>query len=246
MHAAEAGEHRLVQAEVALRAHPQHLQAAHLRLQRGDGFGQQGLIVVAGADDDLLRPATAPGAVDNPRLDIAHQGGEMELDAMLATQMVHQRGDGLARVDLLVVQAQQRGAVMAELALVEVVQAFSAQQLDLVAMFRRAHFAEGFQQLFLGAGAGEQQGAVAADVKACSLCPARPDLTAFAGQGVHGARRLAGDQGLAEVAHRGTQGRGAALEDADAQAAAGGCIGMGQAEDAGADYGDIGVLQGHI
>ena len=47
--------------------------------------------------------------------------------------------------------------------------------------------------------------------------------------------RLASDQGLAEVAHRGAQRRGAALEHLDLEAAFGGGIGVGEAEDSGAD-----------
>ncbi|MNY61896.1 hypothetical protein D3C86_1986380 [compost metagenome] len=90
------------------------------------------------------------------RFDVAHQGGEVKLDAQVATQKVDQRRNRFARIQLLVVHAVQRRAVMAELAVVQITQLGVTQQLDAVAVFHGATGAKGFQQLFFGFGAGEQ------------------------------------------------------------------------------------------
>ena len=136
----------------------------------------------------------------------------------------------------------QRGAVMAELAAVQILHRRALQQLDVVAVFLRAAGAEGFQQVFFGFGAGEQVRAVALELQPGHLRPVPPDLAAFPRQVEHRPRWLAGDQSLAEVAHRGAQRRGAALEDLDLEAAFGGCVGVGQAEDAGADDQQVAVV----
>ena len=47
MHATQAGEQGVLQVQIKHRPRTQHLQAAGVRVERGDGFGQQGLIVVA-------------------------------------------------------------------------------------------------------------------------------------------------------------------------------------------------------
>ena len=98
----------------------------------------------------------AGGAVQAARFDVAHQGGEMKLDAQVAAQVVDQRRNRFARIQLLIVHAVQRGAVMAELAAVQIAQGRAAQQLDAVAVLHGATGAEGFQQVFFGFGAGEQ------------------------------------------------------------------------------------------
>jgi hypothetical protein len=54
VHAAQTGEQGVLQVQVDLRSGAEHLQAADLRIERGDRLGQQGLIIVAGADNDLL------------------------------------------------------------------------------------------------------------------------------------------------------------------------------------------------
>ena len=84
-------------------------------------------------------------------------------------------------------------------------------------------------------GAGKQIGAVAFELQAGELRPLAPDIPAGPGQFEHLPGRLTGDQGLAEVAHRGAKGCGGAFEDADLETAFGRGVGMGQAKDAGAD-----------
>ncbi|MNN79353.1 hypothetical protein D3C81_1959900 [compost metagenome] len=96
-------------------------------------------------------------------------------------------------------------------------------------MFHGATVAEGFEQMFFGFSAGEQIGTVALDLQTGELRPATPYFATGFGQLEHWARRLAGDQGLAEVAHRGAQRRGGAFEDGDLETAFGGGVGVGQA-----------------
>jgi hypothetical protein len=96
--------------------------------------------------------------------------------------------------------------------------------------------------MFFGFGAGEQVRTVALDLQPGELRPVTPYLAAGLGQFKHWARRLAGDQGLAEVAHRGAQRRGGAFENGDLEAAFGGGVGVGQAENAGADDEQVFVL----
>lgn len=242
VHAGQAGEHRMLQVQRLLRGDAQHLQAADLRLQRAQLLGEQGQVVVTGADDDLPRLEAPGGGVQQARLDVAHQGGEMELHVELAGQPGGQRRQCLARVQLLVVEAVQGGAVVAEAAGVDAAQRLAAEQLDAVAVLAGAAGAEGFQQPFLGFAAGEQQRALALDREARGRGPAGPDRPAGAGQVEHRAGRLAGDQAHAEVAHRGAEGALAALEHAHLEAATGGGIGVSQAEDAGADDGDVAVV----
>ena len=143
---------------------------------------------------------------------------------------------------MLIVHPVQRGAVMAELAAVQIAQCSAAQQVDAVTVLHGATGAEGFQQVFFGFGAGEQVRAVALELQAGELRPLAPDLAAGLGQFEHRARWLAGDECLAEVAHRGAQGRFAAFENGDFQTASGGGVGVGQAEDAGADDQHVVVL----
>ena len=81
--------------------------------------------------------------------------------------------------------------------------------------------------MFFGFGAGEQVGAIAFERQARRLRPLAPDFAAFPRQVQHRPWWLAGDQGLAEVAYRGAQWRGAALEHLDLEAAFGGGIGVG-------------------
>ncbi|MNP06397.1 hypothetical protein D3C76_983780 [compost metagenome] len=127
MHAAQTGEQCVLQVEVDLRPGAEHLQAADLRVELGDLLGQQRLIVVTGTEDNLLATETAGGAVQAARFDVAHQGGEVKLDAQVATQKVDQRRNRFARIQLLVVHAVQRRAVMAELAAVQIGQLGAAQ-----------------------------------------------------------------------------------------------------------------------
>ena len=171
VHAAQTGEHGVLQIEIDLRFGPEHLQAADLRLKRGNRLGEQSLIIMARADDDLLRGKTAGGAVQMSRLDVAHQGGKVKLDAEVAAQVVDQCRDGFARVQLLIVNAVQRSAVMAELAAIKITQRGCAKQFDVVAVLDRASGAERFEQVFFGFAAGEQIGAVALDLQSGELRP---------------------------------------------------------------------------
>ncbi|CAI8945155.1 hypothetical protein EMIT0P12_50422 [Pseudomonas sp. IT-P12] len=245
MHAAQPGEQCVLQVEIDLWPGAEHLQAADARFEFGDRLRQQRLIIVTGANDDLLGAEGARRAVQAAWLDVAHQGGEVELDLQLAAQVVDQRRQRLAGIQLLVVQAMQRGAVMAELAAVQVAQRRALQQFDAVTVLHGATRAERLEQMLLCLGAGEQVGAVTLEVQAGELRPLSPDVATGLGQFEHRARRLAGDQGLAEVAHRSAQRRFAAFENADLQAAPGGGVGVGQAEDAGADDQHVVVL-GHL
>jgi hypothetical protein len=160
----------------------------------------------------MICSEAAGGAVQATRLDVAHQRGEVKLDAQVAAQVIDQRRNRLARIQLLIVHAVQRGAVVAELAAVQITQGSTAQQFDAVTVLHGAAGAEGFQQVFFGLGAGEQVRAVALELQAGELRPVAPDAAAGAGQFEHRTRRLAGDQRLAEVAHRSADRRGAALE----------------------------------
>ncbi|MNH29803.1 hypothetical protein D3C79_900540 [compost metagenome] len=125
--------------------------------------------------------------------------------------------------------------MVAKLAAVQVVQGGAAEQLHLVVMLWRTLGAEGFEQFQFQRGTGKQQRAIGLELEAGLMRPVLPDAAAGLGQLEHLAGRLAGDQGLAEVAHRSAQGRGAALEDPHLEPAPGGGVGVGQAEDAGAD-----------
>jgi hypothetical protein len=102
----------------------------------------------------------------------------VKLDAQVAAQVVDQRRNRFARIQLLIVHAVQRGAVVAELAAVQITQGSAAQQFDVVTVLHGAAVAEGFQQLFFGFGAGEQVRAVALELQAGELRPVAPDLAA--------------------------------------------------------------------
>jgi hypothetical protein len=180
--------------------------------------------------------------VQATRLDITHQRGKVELDAQVAAQEIDQRRNRLARIQLLVVHAVQRGAVVAKLAAVQITQCSTAQQFDAVAVFNGAALAEGFKQLFFRLGAGEQVRAIALELQAGELRPVTPDAATGAGQLQHRTRRLAGDQGLAEVTHRSTDRRFAALKNGDLETAFGGGVGVGQTQDASADDQHVVVL----
>src|SRR5689334_18922667 len=105
VHATQAGEQRVLQVEVDVRSGAEHLQAADLRVEFGELLSQQGLIIMARTDDDLLRTEAAGGAVQAARLDVTHQGGKVKLDAQVATQEVDQRRNRFTRIQLLVVHA---------------------------------------------------------------------------------------------------------------------------------------------
>ena len=135
------------------------------------------------------------------RLYVTYQRGEVKLHVQVLAQVMDQRRDRLAGVQLLVILAMQGGAVMAELAGVQVVHCSALQQLDVVAVLPRAPGAEGFEQMFFGFGAGEQVGAIALERQARRLRPLAPDFAAFPRQVQHWPWWLTGDQCLAEVAH---------------------------------------------
>ncbi|MNZ91960.1 hypothetical protein D3C78_1109660 [compost metagenome] len=116
MHAAQTGQQGMLQIQVETRAGTQHLQAADLWLQLGDGFGEQGLIVMPGTDHDLRGAEIACSGRDLSWLDIANQGGEMKLHIQFLLQEADQCGDGFTGVQLLVVQSTQGCAVVAKLA----------------------------------------------------------------------------------------------------------------------------------
>ncbi|MNZ84660.1 hypothetical protein D3C78_1034240 [compost metagenome] len=242
VHATQTGEQGVLQVKVGLRPGTEHLQAADLRLERDDRIGQQGLIVMAGADDDLLAGEAARRAVYTTGFDIAHQGREVERHAKVATQVVDQGRDRFARVQLLVIQAMQGCAVVTEPAAVQAAQRGTAQQFDTVTVLDGAPFTEGFQQVFLGFGSSEQVRTVALERQTGKLRPSAPDLATGLGQLAPLARWLARDQSLAKIAHRGAQRRGAAFEDPDLEAALSGGIGVGQTENAGADDQQVVVL----
>ncbi|MNP08652.1 hypothetical protein D3C76_1007300 [compost metagenome] len=225
-----------------MRAGAEHLQAADLRLEFGDLLGQQRLIIVAGADDDLLGTEAAGGAVQTARFDITDQGGKVKLDAQVAAQEIDQRRNRFAGIQLLVVHAVQRRTVMAELTAVQIAQRSTAQQVDAVTVLHRATFAEGFQQLFFRLGAGEQIRAIAFELQTGELRPVAPDCATGAGQLQHRTGWLAGDQCLAEVAHRSAERRFAALENRDLQTAFCGGIRVGQTQDPGTDDQHVVVL----
>ena len=125
--------------------------------------------------------------------------------------------------------------MVVELAAVEGVQFSTAQQFGAVTVFTGTALAKGLQQVFFSLGAGKQVRAVAFEVKARLLRPLAPDTPAGPGQIEHHPRWLAGDQRLAEVAHRRAQGRVRAFEDMDLKPAFGGRVGMGQTQNASAD-----------
>ncbi|MNY36989.1 hypothetical protein D3C86_1715170 [compost metagenome] len=54
------------------------------------------------------------------RLDIAHQGRKVKLDPQVAAQEIDQRRNRFAGIQLLIVHAMQRSAVMAELTAVQI------------------------------------------------------------------------------------------------------------------------------
>ena len=118
-----------------------------------------------GADDDLLATKAARRGVDPAGFDIAHQGGKVEFHFQFLTQIVDQRRNRFPRIQLLIVPAMQRGAVMAKLAAVQIIQRGALQQFDVVAVLLGATGAEGFQQMLFGFGAGEQVRAIALDLK---------------------------------------------------------------------------------
>ncbi|MNZ64627.1 hypothetical protein D3C78_828010 [compost metagenome] len=197
---------------------------------------------MAGADNDLLGTEAAGGAVQATRFDISDQGGEVKLDPQVAAQEVDQRRNRFAGIQLLIVHAMQRSAMMAELTVVQIAQCGTAQQVDTVTVLHRAAVAKGLQQLFFRLGAGEQVRAIALELQAGELGPITPDSATGAGQFQHRPWRLASDQCLAEVAHRSAEGRCAALENRDLETALGGGIRVGQTQDAGADDQHVVVL----
>ncbi|MCY1300947.1 hypothetical protein D9M70_505350 [compost metagenome] len=159
--------------------------------------------------------------------------------------MVDDLRQRLARVQLLVVQPVQGGAVVGEAAGVQAFQGGAAQQFDAVAELTRAAGAESFKHGLLGLGAGEDQRALLLQRQACGLAQLGPQAVGLARQVEHRSRRLAGDQGLAEVADGGAERRGGALEDLDLEAALGAGPGMGEAEHAGTDDQQVAVVLTH-
>ena len=159
----------------------------------------------------------------------------MKHDAQRVAQVLDQRRDGFAGIDLLVVQAMQRGAVMLELAAIQGAEITGAEPFGTVAIFLRAALTECIEQLFFGFGAGEQIRAVALEVEARLPGPVCPHAAAGEGQVQHFAGWLARDQRLAEVTHRRAQWRGRALEHPHLEAAPGCRVGVGQAKNPGTD-----------
>src|SRR5471030_518630 len=102
MHATQSSEQCVLQIQVDLRPGAKHLQTTDLRVERGNRLSQKGLIVVTGADDDLLGKEAAGSAVQAAGLNVAHQGGEVKLDAQFAAQVVDQRWNCFARIQLLI------------------------------------------------------------------------------------------------------------------------------------------------
>ncbi|MNP42421.1 hypothetical protein D3C76_1361850 [compost metagenome] len=96
MHAAQAGQQCVLQVEFETRPGAQHLQATDLRLQGGDGFGEQGLVVVAGADHNLFGVEIPRRGRHPPRFDTAPQGREMKLYIQLLLQEADQARQGFA------------------------------------------------------------------------------------------------------------------------------------------------------
>lgn len=103
VHATQAREQRVLQIKIDQRPGAEHLQATDLRVKRGNRLGQQCLIIVAGTDDDLLGSERPGRALQASGLDIAHQRGKVKLNTEVATQIVDQRRNRFARVQLLVV-----------------------------------------------------------------------------------------------------------------------------------------------
>ena len=118
VHATEPRQHGMLQIQVVQRPGAEHLQATDLRRQRGQRLAQQGLVVMPGADDDLLAVEHPSRAVQAAGLDIAYQGGKVKLDPQLATQVVNQAGQRFTRVHLLVIEAMQGRPMMAEAAII--------------------------------------------------------------------------------------------------------------------------------
>ncbi len=224
--------------------HFQHLQTCHRRLDGIEQFAMQAAVVVTGAHKNAVGGEVAHAAVYLPLLGIVHMRLGIHIHAH-CLQAAGNGGQGVARVDLQIIQTLQRAVVMPQTAFKECRQFLAAEHLAGHAFVLGTALGKVFQQFQFQVIACQDQRAIAAHMKARLCRQIQPQTSALACQFHHDARRLTGHQYLTKITYGGALGLVAALEHSHAKLAAGSRPGMCHAQDAAPHHDDIVVLCAH-
>ncbi len=236
-HEAQVAHDRAGQLEALRRLHAQHVELAQPQAVGRDAVGQQAAQFGVGADGHPLGVQRGARGAHAGRGHFQHLLAEAEGDAVRLFQPAGEQADGGARFDTRLVRAvehalgrpartvepQRRGAPRG---------LRWRQQLAAFGHFRRHELLEHAQRL---RPLGREPQPLVDDVDAGLRGDVLPYLARTPSPPPCVARTLAGDGDEAEVADGGSDTGGILVDHAHRQAAAGGGVGMRQADDAGAD-----------
>ena len=167
---------------------------------------------MAGADEHMIATELAGSGRHPALLHRARQRAGDEGHAQRFRQIAGDGGQRLARIDLQIVQAAQRGAVVRQAAVVQRGDLAARQQLGAIAFLPQTRVGELLQHVGLVGVARQHQRAVGAHMKARLGGQVQPQLARLLRMRQHHAGRLAGHDHLAKVADRGAVRLAAALD----------------------------------
>ena len=171
----------------------------------------QAAVVMAWAHKNAVGREVAHAAVYLTRLGIMHMCLGIHIDAH-GLQAAGNGGQGVARVNLQIVQTLQRTVVMPQAAFKQGGQFLAAQHLACHTFILGTALSEVFQQFQFQMIARQYQRTIAAHMKARLRGQFQPQSAALASQFHHDAWSLAGDQDLTEITYGGALGLMTALK----------------------------------